>query len=133
MILMTSRNQGNYHCHCRIMSKSYDGGESFPHSAVYFDETLIDPKVAAGLVRYGDTVYFSNPANKLLRVNMTVRWSRDSANSWNGSLSVWKGASGYSCLATVPSNKTSSTFIGLVLEKGYISYYETIAFVRIRV
>lgn len=131
-LLMTSRNQDNFHCHCRIMSKSYDGGESFAHSDIYFDEALLDPVVAASLLRYRNTVYFSNPASKLFRINMTVRWSEDNGESWVGSLGVWKGPSGYSCLTTIPGTQANNTFIGMVFEKGVTRYYESIAFVRLR-
>jgi len=131
-LLMTSRNQQNFHCHCRIMSKSDDGAESFAHSDIYFDKTLVDPVVAASLLRYRNTVYFSNPASKLLRINMTVRWSDDNGSSWIGSLGVWKGPSGYSCLTNVPGKLANDTFIGLVFEKGNIRYYESIVFVRLR-
>lgn len=133
ILLMTSRNQQNFHCHCRIMSKSYDGAESFAHSDIYFDETLIDPVVAASLLRYRNTVYFSNPASKLLRINMTVRWSGEDGTPWIGSVRVWKGPSGYSCLTNVPGRLANDTFIGLVFEKGNIHYYESIVFVRLRV
>lgn len=129
---MTSRNQDNFHCHCRIMSKSYDGGESFAHSDIYFDEALLDPVVAASLLRYRNTVYFSNPASKLFRINMTVRWSENNGESWVGSLGVWKGPSGYSCLTTIPGTQANNTFIGMVFEKGVTRYYESIAFVRLR-
>ena len=114
------------------MSKSYDGAESFAHSDIYFDETLTDPVVAASLLGYRNMVYFSNPANKLLRVNMTLRWSNDNGASWVGALVVWKGSSGYSCLTAVPSIEANETFLGLVFEKGYLRYYESIVFVRFR-
>ena len=133
VILMTSRNQDNYRCHCRIMARSFDGAETFAHSDIYVDETLIDPVVAASLLSYKYTVYFSNPANRLLRVNMTFRWSDEGAATWKGSVNVWKGPSGYSCLTTVPSKPANETFIGLVFEKGYVRYYESIVFVRFKV
>ena len=114
------------------MSKSYDGGESFAHSDIYFDETLVDPVVAASLLRYRNTVYFSNPASKFFRINMTVRWSEDNGESWVGSLGVWKGPSGYSCLTTIPGTQANNTFIGMVFEKGVTRYYESIVFVRLR-
>ena len=129
---MTSRNQGNFHCHCRIMSKSYDSAESFAHADIYVDETLEDPVVAASLLGLRTMVYFSNPANKIFRVNMTLRWSKDNGASWNGALTVWKGASGYSCLAIVPGMQANETFIGMVFEKGHLRYYESIVFVRFR-
>lgn len=132
VILMTSRNQQNYHCHCRIMSKSYDGAETFAHSNIYFDETLIDPVVAASLLGYKRMVYFSNPANKLLRVNMTLHWSGDNGASWMGAVQVWKGPSGYSCLTAVPGTQSNETPIALVFEKGFMHYYESIVFVRFR-
>lgn len=132
---MTSRNQKNFHCHCRIMSTSYDGAETFAHSDIYFDETLIDPVVAASLLRQRNTLYFSNPASELLRVNMTIRWGDEDAirPSWIGSVGVWKGPSGYSCLTNVPGKLANDTFIGMVFEKGNIRYYESIVFVRLRV
>lgn len=117
------------------MSTSYDGGESFAHSDIYFDETLIDPVVAASLLRHRNTLFFSNPASKLLRVNMTIRWGVEDAirPSWIGSVGVWKGPSGYSCLTNVPGKLANDTFIGMVFEKGNILYYESIVFVRLRV
>ena len=131
---MTSRNQQHYHCRCRIMSKSYDGAESFAHSDIYFDETLVDPTIAASLLFDQDMVFFSNPANQLLRINMTVRWSVDNGTTWEGALPIWKGPSGYSCLTTVPSgSQGNGTFIGLVFEKGSVVYYESIVFVKIQV
>lgn len=114
------------------MSKSYDGAETFAQSKIYFDETLIDPVVAASLLGYKSMVYFSNPANKLLRVNMTLRWSGDNGASWMGAVPVWKGPSGYSCLTAVPGTQSNETPIALVFEKGYMHYYENIVFVRFR-
>ena len=114
------------------MARSYDGAESFAHSDVYYDETLVDPICAAGLLNYKNVVFFSNPANQMLRVNMTVCWSLDSAETWRGALPVWKGASGYSCLTAVPTSAANESYIGLVFEKGSLRYDESIVFVKIQ-
>ena len=78
-------------------------------------------------------VFFSNPANEMLRKNMTVRWSSTNGENWQGSLQIWKGPSGYSCLTAIPTNQVNSTMIGLLYEKGHVVYSETISFVRIAV
>ena len=114
------------------MSKSYDGAEPFAHADIYVDETLEDPVVAASLLGLRTMVYFSNPANKMFRVNMTLRWSKDNSSSWNGALTVWKEASGNSCLAIVRDMHGNETFIGIMFEKGHLRFYESIVFVRFR-
>jgi sialidase-1 len=115
------------------MARSYDGCETFSHSDIYFDKTLIDPTVAASLLNYKSVIYFSNPANQIARINMTVRWSGDQGETWKGALNIWKGASGYSCLTAIPTTQTNKTFVGLMFEKGLLASYESIAFVRIQV
>lgn len=132
-ILLTARNELREECHCRIMAKSYDACETFPQSDIYFDKTLIDPTVAAGLLYYKSVLYFSNPANQIARMNMTVRWSGDQGETWKGALNIWKAASGYSCLTSIPSTQMNKTFVGLIFEKGVLVSYESIAFVRIEV
>ena len=118
------------------MAESYDGAETFPHSDVYYDETLVDPTCAASLLSYRHVVFFSNPANEINRINMTLRWSlKDEVRrKWDGSLQIWKGASGYSCLTAVPETSAGNeSFIGLTFERGVVRYYESIVFVKIQV
>ena len=116
------------------MARSYDGAESFAHSDVYYDETLVDPTCAASLLSYKYVIFFSNPANEMSRINMTLRWSTNRGSNWDGAIQIWKKASGYSCLTAVPQASTSNaSIIGLVFEKGESLYYESIAFVKIQV
>ncbi|KAF5898091.1 sialidase-1-like, partial [Clarias magur] len=62
-IMINVRNQNNYHCHCRMVVQSRDGGETLPVEELTFDHTLVDPVVAAGALQKEEVLYFSNPAN----------------------------------------------------------------------
>lgn len=132
-VVVNARNQNYYHCHCRIIVKSYDGCDSLPLETVTFDEDLIDPAVAAGAVVKNNVVFFSNPANANHRVNMTVRWSFNSGASWEkDTLPIWQGPSGYSSMTT-SGNKSNEQHLYLVYEKGHVDTTESISFVKIRV
>ncbi|EDO37960.1 predicted protein [Nematostella vectensis] len=133
VVLLSARNQQHEECRCRMMAKSYDGCETFAHSDIYYDHTLIDPTVAASLLNWKYTVYFSNPASRTLRVNMTVRVSGDMGETWKGLRPIWQGPSGYSCLSGIPTSQGNDSYIGLAFEKGLISPYESITFVKLRV
>lgn len=62
-IMINVRNQNNYHCRCRMVVRSLDGGETLPVEELRFDQMLVDPVVAAGALQKEDVLYFSNPAN----------------------------------------------------------------------
>ncbi|RMC22574.1 hypothetical protein DUI87_00420 [Hirundo rustica rustica] len=53
-IAVSIRNQAQYRCRCRMLARSWDGGESLPPAAVSLEPALPDPAVAAGaLVSHG--------------------------------------------------------------------------------
>lgn len=107
----------------RAIARSRDGGLTWVERG--FDETLIEPRCEANLVRAGKLLLFSNPADGAKRIHMTVRMSADDGKTWAHSRLVWEGPSAYSALTPVKRDT-----YGLLFEKGQQRYHETIAFVR---
>ncbi|TRZ01362.1 hypothetical protein DNTS_033249 [Danionella cerebrum] len=132
-IMVNIRNNKNYHCHCRMVACSLDGGESLPVEKLVFDHTLEDPAVAASALEKDGVLFFSNPASQQSRVNLTLRWSLNHGKSWvKNTLKIWPGPSGYSCLASLKMNKTEDNrYIYVIFEKGNREYYESIALVKV--
>uniref|UniRef100_A0A8C5MSV3 Sialidase-1 n=1 Tax=Leptobrachium leishanense TaxID=445787 RepID=A0A8C5MSV3_9ANUR len=131
-VIINARNQYFYHCHCRIVVTSFDGCDSLPLENVRFDEGLTDPAVAAGALYKGGRVYFTNPSNATHRVNLTLRWSFDSGNSWQSdSFQIWPAASGYSCITSLSGRVEDQENIYVIYEKGRKDITESIAIVKI--
>ncbi|XP_056154439.1 sialidase-1 [Lampris incognitus] len=132
-ILINVRNQNNYHCQCRMVVRSLDGGESLPMEELFFDYTLVDPAVAAATLQKEGVLYFVNPANAQHRINLTLRWSLTNGTSWeNNAVQLWAGPSGYSCMTSLDSDFAEDRkYIFVVYEKGHKDYDETISFAKI--
>ena len=136
-------------CHCRLQSRSDDGGESWTPPAP--NPALIDPVCSAGLLQASpQALLFSNPATEGSRVNMTVRRSADEGATWAaGTALVWPGPAAYSVLVPLaalagPASAASSppgsdggtgdglsagpVTAGVVFECGAQSPYESISF-----
>ena len=78
--------------HCRAVSFSKSFGSSW--TATTGDPALIDQSCQASVRSADSYVYFSNPASKTERVNMTVRRSSDAAKTWGaGQVQVYAGQS----------------------------------------
>ncbi|KAK7138944.1 hypothetical protein R3I93_016150 [Phoxinus phoxinus] len=132
-IVINVRNNKNYHCRCRMVARSLDGGESLPVEKLVFDHTLEDPAVAAGALEKEGVLYFTNPANSTNRVNLTLRWSLNHGKSWvKDTLKIWAGPSGYSCMTSLKGKEIEDhKYIYVIFEKGQIDYFESISFVKI--
>ncbi|KAG8005228.1 Sialidase-1 [Nibea albiflora] len=132
-IIVNVRNQNNYHCRCRVVVRSLDGGESLPIDELYFDYTLVDPAVAAGALQKDGVLYFTNPANEQHRINLTLRWSVTHGNSWeNKTVQIWLGPSGYSSMTSLNSDSLEDQkYIFVIYEKGHKDYDETISVAKI--
>ena len=61
--MLNARNEQKYRCRCRIIAVSHDGADTFPVENITFDEALVDPTVAAGLLYHDSVLYFTNPKN----------------------------------------------------------------------
>lgn len=132
-IVINVRNQNNYHCRCRIIVRSLDGGETLPVEELVFDKTLIDPAVAAGALQKQGVMYFTNPSNTQHRVNLTLRWSFTNGTSWEKeAVQIWAGPSGYSSMSSLKGDSPEdSKYIYVIYEKGHKDYWETVSFVKI--
>ncbi|XP_075042659.1 sialidase-1 [Mixophyes fleayi] len=131
-VVINARNQYFYHCRCRIVVYSADGCDSLPLENVRFDEGLPDPAVAAGALYKSGVTYFVNPANQAQRVNLTLRWSFDSGDSWEQkSIQIWPGPSGYSSLTTLSRNVEDYENLFIIYEKGRKETTESISFVKV--
>ncbi|XP_010898777.1 sialidase-1 [Esox lucius] len=132
-IVINVRNQNNYHCHCRIVTRSLDGAETLPLEYLVFDSTLVDPAVAAGMLQKEGVMYFTNPANSSHRINLTLRWSLTNGTSWEkNDAQIWEGPSGYSSMTSFPHGGAEDRkYIFVIYEKGHKNYDETISFAKI--
>ncbi|XP_072226623.1 sialidase-1 [Leuresthes tenuis] len=132
-LMINIRNQNNYHCRCRIVARSRDGGLTLPVEELVFDYTLVDPAVAAGTLQKNGVVYFTNPFHEQHRVNLMLRWSLTNATSWEkNTVQIWAGPSGYSSMTSLDTGSVEDQkYIFVVYEKGIKDYCETISFVKI--
>ncbi|XP_053153484.1 sialidase-1 isoform X5 [Hemicordylus capensis] len=134
-VVINARNQNFYHCSCRIVVHSYDACDTLPLENVTLDKTLVDPAVAAGALVKSGLVFFSNPAHKTKRVNMTLRWSFTNGLTWWGKpLQIWSRASGYSCMTALDGTAPEDTHsLFVIYEKGVYSSLESISVAKISI
>ena len=114
---------------CRAVSFSMDGGDTW--SPVTHDYQLVESVCQASIIHYGKykrrpIFLFSNPAVPVGRTHITLKMSSDDCRTWYASKLIFAGPSAYSCLVKLPDNQ-----VGLLVEKGIKSAYETISFIKI--
>ncbi len=121
-LYMNIRNNGPENR--RGTASSGDGGMTW--SAGRLERQLVGPVCQAAVLRADDaaTLLFSNPASTR-RENLTVRISRDAANTWSPGAVVWPGPAAYSCLVPLKDGR-----YGCLFEAGEASPYESIRFAR---
>ncbi|XP_035685057.1 sialidase-1-like isoform X1 [Branchiostoma floridae] len=127
-ILLNARNEYTYHCHCRVIMRSFDGAESFPLDYLRFDEKLIEPRAMASQWYSNGVLFFSNPAHKTKRINLTLRWSYDNGTTWASSLTIWPQASGYSAMTMLSED---SGHLYILYEKGVKSSVESLSLAKV--
>ena len=111
----------------RAVAVSEDGGVSF--APVYLDDGLQSPVCQANILRYSwpeenqSRILFSSPTGEK-RAGITVRLSYDEGKTWPVSKIIHEGPGAYSNMVRLPGGN-----IGLLVEIGESSPYETISFI----
>lgn len=97
-VMVNARNSHlNSTCDCRAVAFSHDGGATWGDYT--FDPALIEPVCSAGLINVQGTLYFSNPASRTSRVNMTLKRSGTDGATWEDVALVFQeGLTEYSVL-----------------------------------
>jgi sialidase-1 len=112
----------------RAIAASSDGGETW--SPLEYDATLVEPICQASLIAVAGadgklSLFFSNPAHRSSRRELTVRASEDEGRTWPRSLVLHAGPAAYSCLAALPDGA-----LGCLYEAGENEPYDKIVFAR---
>ena len=89
-----------------------------------YPKELIDPGCQGSLINQDGVLHTSNANTTSGRTHVTVKSSTDQGASWSQGSLVWEGPSGYSQLVSVGDPK----IVGILLEAGRKSTYETISF-----
>lgn len=110
----------------RLVTTSTDGGQTWGDLTT--DTTLIEPICQGSLLNYQlskkrSILFFINPADKLLRANVTLRASLDDGHTWQTSKVIYPGPSAYSDIAVYDKKQVACLY-----EAGSIKAYEGIAF-----
>jgi sialidase-1 len=97
----------------RLVFTSADEGATWGAGAA--DTELVDPSVDAAIINIGGTLVFSNPKDATSRINLTVRKSADSGDTWSAGkrISTLGQASAYSDLVDLGSSS-----VGCLWERG---------------
>ena len=111
----------------RAVAVSGDAGISF--APVYLDDGLQSPVCQANILRYSwpeenqSRILFSSPTGEK-REGITVRLSYDEGKTWPVSKMIYEGPGAYSNMVRLPNGN-----VGLLVEIGESSPYETISFI----
>jgi sialidase-1 len=99
--------------HYRVVFVSTDEGATWGAGAD--DTELADPSVDGDIINIGGTLVFSNPKDATSRINLTVRKSADSGDTWSAGkrISTLGQASAYSDLVDLGSSS-----VGCLWERG---------------
>jgi sialidase-1 len=124
-VMLNMRNVRPSDFTTRAVCVSDDGGETF--KGLHHDAMLVEPICQGSILRFGDAILFSNPADSAKRINMTVRMSRDDGETWPVSKVIHEGPSAYSCLVALTGGD-----VGLLYECGAKNAYERIELARFK-
>jgi len=121
-LMLNSRNQRGDE-DCRVVSISKDGGATF--SEVWLEKALVEPRGCQASLLFHSlnpvtgkgNILFSNPANREVRADGTLKLSEDDGRTWTKAFRYAKkpapNFTGYSDIAVMPDGS-----VGILHERG---------------
>ncbi|XP_078683274.1 sialidase-1-like isoform X1 [Branchiostoma floridae x Branchiostoma belcheri] len=129
-LYVVARNEKVYKQHCKIIMRSFDGGETLPQEHTYLDGALIEPRITSGLWYYDGTMFYSGPKHDTKRRNLYIRWSYDHGKTWSSEKQIWANWAGYSTLLMLPGDKSH---LYIMYERGKTGPVDEIALTKIKI
>ncbi|XP_019643286.1 PREDICTED: sialidase-1-like [Branchiostoma belcheri] len=124
------RNQMIYKCHCKMVMRSFDGGETLPRKYMFLDNSLVEPKITSGVWYHNGTMFYSGPKTKMKRSKLYIRWSHDYGHTWTPGTQIWGDLAGYSALMMLPRD---NSHLYILYERGTEAYFDEIAVTKLKI
>ncbi|XP_066294322.1 sialidase-1-like isoform X2 [Branchiostoma lanceolatum] len=124
------RNQHQYKCHCKVVMRSFDGGETLPREHMFLDRALVEPRITSGLWYHNGVLFYSGPNRPLAREDLYLRWSHNHGHTWTKGLQIWDDLAGYSVITMVPNDQEH---LYMIYERGTLKYFDEIALVKLKI
>ncbi|XP_078686312.1 sialidase-1-like [Branchiostoma floridae x Branchiostoma belcheri] len=129
-IYIVARNQKRYKCHCKVIMRSFDGGETLPRKYMFLDNSLVEPKITSGVWYHNGTMFYSGPQSENKRANLYIRWSHDYGHTWTPGTQIWGDLAGYSALMMLPHD---NSHLYILYERGTNQYFDEIAVTKMKI
>ncbi|XP_078605571.1 sialidase-1-like [Branchiostoma floridae x Branchiostoma japonicum] len=130
-IYIVVRNEKTYKkYHCKMIMRSFNGGETLPQNYTYLDQALIEPRITSGLWYRDGTMFYSGPKHDTKRQNLHIRWSYDHGKTWTSEKRIWEEPASYSTLMMLPHDKRH---LYILYERGHKTEIDEIALTKLKI
>ncbi|XP_066294336.1 sialidase-1-like isoform X2 [Branchiostoma lanceolatum] len=129
-IRVVVRNEHVYKCNCKMIMKSFDGGETLPKKYMFLDTSLIEPKITSGVWYHNGVLFYSGPNNSNNRTDLQLRWSYNNGRTWSKAMRLWGHKASYSTLTMLPNDQEH---LYILYERGIKDFFEEIAIEKMKI